>query len=89
MSTTNGAPPTNCSDPSGKDEQGQSSSEQIVNCEVEQFKVAGADVTDELLVTVLRVFAARGRAIREACSRRGVSQLESTPASQENGGQNQ
>ena len=89
MSTTTGAPPSHCSDPSGKDELGQSSPEQIVNCEVERIKVAGADVTDDLLVAVLRVFAARGRAIREACSRRVVSQLESTPASQENGGQNQ
>ena len=89
MRKITGAPPGDCNDPSGKNQRGQPSSEQMVACEVERIKVVGANVTDELLVTVLRVFAARGRAIREAGSRHRVSQLESTPTTQEIDGQNQ
>ena len=67
----------------------RSSPEQAADCQIEQPEGASTDATDAILTAVLRVFAARGRAIREERARREMLQPESVRADQENGGQNQ
>ncbi len=58
--------------------------EQLAEYESRQPEGTSTDETVDILADVLRVFAARGRAIREERARRNMLQLESVPAVQEN-----
>lgn len=76
-------------DPTHDSHTNRSSSERVTDGQIEQPECAAPDATDEILVAVIRVFAARGRAIREERARRGKVCPESVPADQDNASQNQ
>lgn len=76
-------------DPTTDSHADRSLSERVADVQIEQPEYVSTDATDAILAAVLRVFAARGRAIREECARRGIVRPESVSADQDNVGQNQ
>jgi len=70
------------SGPASNSNVGNTAPEQVADCPIEQSESLSPEAIDAILAEVLRIFAARGRAIREELARQDATQRvpESAPS---------